>query len=165
VPCPSWLMLCNLRKAPALRICYTLPILCSNSLAWCLPSTLEIRAGLMTCWGVCRGPKCELVAAPQIFPLKTIFCNLIEFSMRKTTQNSMSPTYHKTAPKFPYNFKFWFKWISSEKIFNNLSSQTLWNQLSAPPIHRGLSNNNKAMARDLTMTNKQHYYILFNSTL
>jgi hypothetical protein len=35
--------------------------------------------------------RCEL-STQLIFPFKIIFCNLIEFSMTKTTQNSISPT-------------------------------------------------------------------------
>jgi len=38
----------------------------------------------------CHWPKCELVTK-WIFPSKIIFCNLIEFLMTKTTQNSISP--------------------------------------------------------------------------
>jgi hypothetical protein len=45
--------------------------------------------------------KCELVTQ-LCFPPKTIFCNLIEFSMTKTTQNSISLT--PQVKKFPNSF-------------------------------------------------------------
>ncbi len=50
------------------------------------PFYLPILVLIHTCAACAIGPMCELVTQ-LIFPFKIIFCNLIEFSMPKTTQN------------------------------------------------------------------------------
>jgi hypothetical protein len=88
------------------------------------PLYLPILVLIHTCAACAIGPMYELVTQ-LIFPFKIIFCNLIEFSMPKTTQNieyllhlepknykslSLSFNYQglskniKSVPKFPCNF-------------------------------------------------------------
>jgi hypothetical protein len=67
----------NSRLSPLNEITYLLHDDCnsSNHVHWC---------------SLCCQPKCELVTK-LFFLSKIIFCNLIEFLMRKFTQNSILP--------------------------------------------------------------------------